>query len=66
VTFSRSNIGSRNNSFLDRNSSITTKCSVCEKNGNTPNRLKEGDTPIGQADYPDGFKAKNEKAVEKE
>jgi hypothetical protein len=36
------------------------------KNGNTPNRLKEGDTPIGQADYPDGFKAKNEKAVEKE
>ena len=36
------------------------------KNGNTPNRLKEGDTPIGQADCPDGFKAKNEKAVEKE
>ena len=39
---------------------------VCEKNGNTPIGLKEDDTPIGQADCPDGFKAKNEKAVEKE
>jgi hypothetical protein len=38
----------------------------CVKKWNTPNRLKEDDTPIGQADCPDGFKAKNEKAVEKE